>query len=126
TPRSRRDPVVVPGLAAATAAAEENAGDAGDAAADHEPGDRGRDERFSSVVAQLLAPVGQRRHLFAQHLDRGAELLAVLLDRGADLLWRSGRRHQEATSVAVTVSRIFLASSIAIVGAGGVPLRSAR
>ena len=54
-----------------------------------------------------------------------AELLAVLLDRGADLLGRAGR-HQEAASVAVTVSRIFFASSIAIVGAGGVPLRIAR
>ena len=51
--------------------------------------------------------------------------LAVLLDRSADLLGRAGR-HQEAASVAVTVSRIFFASSIAIVGAGGLPLRTAR
>ena len=34
--------------------------------------------------------------------------------------------HQAPASVAVTVSRIFFASSIAIVGAGGVPLRIAR
>src|SRR6185312_5987735 len=113
SPRRRRDPVAAVGLAAATAAAEQDPRRPGDAAADHEAGDRGGDQRLSSVLAELAAPVRQRDDLGAQRLDRAAELDAVLLDRGADLLGRAGR-HQEATSVAVTVSRIFFASSIAI------------
>src|SRR4051812_16435837 len=72
------------------AAAPEHPGEAGDAAADHEPGDRGTDEDLLLVRADLLAPVGELGDLVAQALDGLAELDAVGLDRRADLFRRAG------------------------------------
>src|SRR4029077_13433183 len=81
------------------------------------PGD---DHQLPTVAAQLRAPVGEPRHLTAQPDQRLPQLLAVLLDRGADLIGSAGG-HQLPPSEdpAATVSRIFLASSIAIFGVGG-------
>src|SRR5437016_14345887 len=68
------------------------------------------------MSTQLPAPVGAAYDLDPQFLQRAAELLAVLLDRGSYLVRRPGR-HQ-ASDLVDTVARIFLASSIAMVGLG--------
>ena len=78
------------------------------------------------MAAKLRAPVGHPLHLDAELLERGAELLAVVprSRRGSPPGVRAGIR-SAAPGLALTVSRIFLASSIAIVGAGA-PTLNAR
>src|SRR5579875_1171666 len=98
--------------------AEERVERPADAAGEHESGGRRRHLQVLLVAPHLRAPVGQLPDLIAQQNERHSKLLAVLLHGGADLL-RGAVRHQPFPVEVVTVSRIFLASSIAIVGAGG-------
>src|SRR5262249_9692328 len=87
--------------------------------------------------AQLAAPVGRLHDLAAQLIHGHAELDAVGLDRTPDLL-RGALAHRASTLLVLTgstavdgdegviVSLINWASSIAICGVGGVPLRKKR
>src|SRR5205085_7373340 len=96
-----------------------------DPATDHEARDAGSDYRLRLMAVKLGAPVGQPHDFASQSLERDAQLLAVLLDRGTDLVRRARRHQLPPSGFAVTVSRIFFASSIAIDGVGA-PTRSLR
>jgi hypothetical protein len=88
------------------------------------------------VAAQLPAPVGGLGDLAAQALDRDPELGAVGLDGAPDLLRGAGgapvRASVRSTAVgvagcgAVSVALMSCASSMAIFGVGGEPLRKKR
>src|SRR5215210_4412588 len=116
---------------AALVAALEDAGDPGDAAADHEPGDGGADQHLLLVALDLAAPVAGDGQLAAQPAQRMGQVVAVGLDRGADLVrraragghqWRaSGWATVDSGSLELTVSLMSFASSIASWGVGGDP-----
>src|SRR3954469_15026938 len=96
-----------------------------EATADDEPGDRGADDRFLLVAAQVPAPVGRQLDLAAQPVDRADEMLAVLLDRLPDLLRaaagaRAGGHDEDSSSL------VLRASSMAICGVGGEPFLNRR
>src|SRR4051794_38724719 len=82
-------------------AAEEPDG-GGNAAADHEPGDRCADDRGLLVLRQLGAPVRELLDLRLEVGDRVRELAAGLLDGGADLGGRT-LRHQLCSRISVRV-----------------------
>src|SRR5829696_4423930 len=129
-------------LVAVAAAAADEAGERGDAAAEDEPRHGRSDQHLPAVLVDLLAPVGDLGHLGAQALDGEAELGAVRLDGAPDLLRRARRRHQCATSPGawraptaplgvaagspVSVPLISCASSIASFGVGGEPFLMKR
>src|SRR5207248_401618 len=92
--------------------------DRGNPATEDEPRDAGPDQRLLLMAAQLRTPVGDPDDLHPELLERCPQLLTVALDRRPDLVGRAGGlRHQRSTSD-LTVSRIFLASSMAIAGVG--------
>src|SRR3954465_14055869 len=103
--------------------APEDAGEGGDAAADHEAGHGGADQHLLAVTRELRAPVRELVDLALQVVDRVLELLPGLLDGGADLLGRAAGHQRRASSIA---ARVFFASSIAISGIGGDPFLNAR
>src|SRR3954452_20550323 len=103
--------------------APEDAGEGGDAAADHEAGHGGADQHLLAVTRELRAPVRELVDLALQVVDRVLELLPGRLDRCADLLGGAAGGHQRrASSMA---ARVFFASSIAICGTGGEPFLNA-
>src|SRR3954463_14354477 len=103
--------------------APEDAGEGGDAAADHEAGHGRADQHLLAVTRELRAPVRELVDLALQVVDRVLELLAGHLDRRADLLGGAAGHQRRASSIA---ARVFLASSIAICGTGGEPFLKAR
>src|SRR5215207_1315604 len=129
------------------APAAHQAGERGDAAADHEAGHGGADEDLLAVLVDLLAPVGDLGHLRPEAVDGEPEVGAVRLDRAPDLLRRAWAGHQRLASgdagawraptgptavpagEAESVPLISCASSIASCGVGDEPFltkRSAR
>src|SRR3954467_4193562 len=103
--------------------APEDAGEGGDASADHEAGNGRADQHLLAVTRELRAPVRELVDLALQVVDRVLELLPGRLDRHADLLGGAAGHQRRASSIA---ARVFLASSIAIWGVGGLPFLKAR
>src|SRR4051795_10106148 len=103
--------------------APEDAGEGGDAAADHEAGHGRADQHLLAVTRQLRAPVRELVDLALQVVDRVLQLLAGRLDRRADLLGGTAGHQRRASSIA---ARVFFASSIAICGVGGEPFLNNR
>src|SRR3954465_453990 len=103
--------------------APEDAGEGGDAAADHEAGHGGADQHLLAVTRELRAPVRELVDLALQVVDRVLELLPGRLHRHADLLGGAPGHQGRASSIA---ARVFFASSIAIWGVGGLPFLKER
>src|SRR5690349_16415123 len=123
------------------AAAGEQTGHGGDAAAQHEARDGRADHDLALVRPQLRAPVRGLDHLAAEVLHGDRELGAVGFDRAPDLLRRALGAHRDSTLPGVvgattpsgvagwgfcSVALISWASSMAICGVGGVPFLKKR
>src|SRR5918999_4184030 len=136
-PRSRK---ATAGRRLAAAPAREERDRGGKAAADHEAGRCGTDERGLPVLRELPAPVGQLGDLRAQVVHRESQLAAGLLNRGADHLGALRRAHAFSSSPfssdrstwsrsifwASSSAHVLRASSIAMSGVGGAPFLNRR
>src|SRR3954452_25404649 len=78
--------------------AGQEAGEGGDAAAEHEARDRGADHHLALVLTQLGAPVGGLDDLAAQLLHRDRQVGAVGLDGTPDLVRGALAAHRASTS----------------------------